>query len=166
MAIKMEPTKSPDSLSSKNAAPEDQLGEQVRREHELYLRALADFENYRRRIERERESSARSEVRNLILPLLDVLDDFDRAIKQIGSSASPAVVEGVEAIRRKFMHVLEEQGVTPFDSVGNPFDPTMHEAIGSVRSDEFESGLVADELQRGYMLGSDVLRPARVRVAS
>jgi molecular chaperone GrpE len=74
------------------------------------------------------------------------------------------IFEGLQAIHRKLLGFLEAQGVTPFDSVGQPFDPTLHEAIGSVRSDKYESGIVAEEVQHGYRMGDELLRPARVRV--
>jgi molecular chaperone GrpE len=155
---------------NKNRMPGDEpseiarLQEELRREHDMYLRALADFDNYRRRVERERASAARSGKRDVILPLLDVLDDFDRALSHIGDQSS-SIAQGVQALHRKLLALLEAQGVTPFQSVGEAFNPELHDAIGSVKSDEFESGAVADEAQRGYRWGDDVLRPARVRVA-
>lgn len=140
------------------------LQEQLRREHDLYLRALADFENYRKRVDRDRAGVARSGKRDIILPLLSLLDDFDRALEHV-SDAPPSVAEGLLAVQRKFLRLLEAQGITPLESVGARFDPALHDAIGTVESDEVESGAVAEELQRGYRWGDDVLRPARVRVA-
>jgi molecular chaperone GrpE len=154
---------------NKNRPPSDEpaeierLKEELRHEHDMYLRALADFENYRRRVERDRSSAARSGKRDIILPLLDVLDGFDRALSHIGDQPS-SVAQGLQALQRKFLAVLEAQGVTPFQSVGEVFNPELHDAIGSVETDEFQSGAVADEVQRGYRWGEDVLRPARVRV--
>lgn len=142
----------------------ERLKEDLRREHDMYLRALADFDNYRRRVERERASAARSGKREIILSLLETLDSFDRALEHIGDAPS-SVSKGVQAIHRKMLGLLEAQGVTPFKSEGEPFNPEMHEAIGSVETDEYESGTVANELQRGYRWGDEVLRPARVRVA-
>lgn len=140
------------------------LQEELRREHDMYLRALADFENYRRRVERDRSTAARSGKRDVILPLLDVLDGFDRALSHIGAEPS-SVAQGLQALHRKLLALLEAHGVTPFQSVGEVFNPELHDAIGSVESDDFESGAVAEEAQRGYRWGKDVLRPARVRVA-
>ncbi|HEX7229686.1 MAG TPA: nucleotide exchange factor GrpE [Candidatus Binatia bacterium] len=140
------------------------LEDEVRREHDLYLRALADFENYRKRVDRDRASVARSGKRDVILALLSVLDDLDRALEHVGE-APPSVAEGLQAVQRKFLRLLEAQGITPLQSVGEPFDPVLHDAIGTVESDEVESGAVAEELARGYRWGDDVLRPARVRVA-
>lgn len=142
----------------------ERLKEEVRREHEMYLRALADFDNYRRRIDRERGETARSGKREIILALLEVVDGFDRAIQQ-ASEAPSSLSVGVQILHRKLLALLEAQGVTPFKSVGQAFRPELHEAIGAVQSDKDESGIVVDEVQRGYHWGDEVLRPARVRVA-
>jgi molecular chaperone GrpE len=142
----------------------ERLKEELRREHEMYLRALADFDNYRKRVERERATAARNGTREIILSLLSVLDGFDRALEHVGDKPSP-VTDGFRAIHRKLRGLLEAQGVTPFKSVGETFNPEMHEAVGSVQSDAHESGEIVDEVQRGYRWGDEVLRPARVRVA-
>jgi molecular chaperone GrpE len=142
----------------------ERLKEELRREHDTVLRALADFDNYRRRVERDRASTARSGKRDVILSLLEVLDGFDRALQHIGDAPS-SVAQGVQAIHRNLLGVLERHGVTRFDSVGEPFDPRFHDAIGTVDSDEVDSGMVAEELQPGYRWEDEVLRPARVRVA-
>ena len=141
-----------------------QLKGQVRQEHEMYLRALADFDNYRRRVERERASAASSGKRQIILSLLDLLDSFELALRHI-DDASPSLAEGLKAIYRRLFNLLEQQGVTPIESMGEPFNPHFHEAIDSVRSDEHEPGTVIEEVQRGYRWGDELLRPARVRVA-
>jgi molecular chaperone GrpE len=142
----------------------EELQEQVRKEHEMYLRALADFDNYRRRVERERASAAQSGKREIILSMIEALDGFDRALQQMGNS-NPSVLEGLQAMRRRLLAVLEAQGVTPFSSVGEAFNPELHEAIASVKTDAYQPGVVVDEVQRGYRWGEAVLRPARVRVA-
>ena len=148
------------------APPSDieQLQQQVHKEHEMYLRALADFDNFRHRVERERASAAQSGKREIILAVIEALDGFDRALQQMGD-ANLSVIEGLRAIRRRLLSVLEAQGVTPYDSVGEAFKPELHEAIGSAKTDAYKPGIVADEVQRGYRWGEVVLRPARVRVA-
>ena len=142
----------------------ERLKEEARREHEMYLRALADHDNYRRRVERERASTSRSGKREVILSLLEVIDDFDRALQHM-SDAPPSVAEGFQALQRKLFAVLAAHGVTPFEAVGERFNPEVHEAIRTVKSDDFEPNTVVDELQRGYRWGDEVLRVARVRVA-
>jgi molecular chaperone GrpE len=156
-----------DDEKSPGTEPEaevERLKEELRHEHETLLRALADFDNYRRRVERDSASAARSGKRDVILSLLEVLDGFDRALNHIDDAPS-SVAQGVQAIHRNLLGVLERHGVTRFDSLGEPFDPHFHDAIGTVDSDEVKSGTVADEFQRGYRWGDEVLRPARVRVA-
>ena len=141
----------------------ERLREELRREHDKLVRALADFDNYRRRVERERASAARSGKREMILRLLDVLDDFDRALGQVEGAAASAFVTGVQVLHRKLLGVLESEGIEAMESLG--FDPRYHDAIGTVESDKLEPGAIAAELQRGYRWGDDVIRPARVRVA-
>ena len=143
----------------------ERLREELRREHDKLVRALADFDNYRRRVERERASAARSGKREMILRLLDVLDDFDRALGQVEGAAASAFVTGVQVLHRKLLGVLESEGIEAMESLGASFDPRYHDAIGTVESDELEPGAIAEELQRGYRWGDDVIRPARVRVA-
>jgi molecular chaperone GrpE len=140
------------------------LSEELRREHDTLLRTLADFENYRRRTERDRASAAQSGKRDLILSLLEVLDDFDRALHHM-ADAPVSVAQGMQAIQRNLLAVLERNGITRFNSVGETFDPRLHDAIGTVPNDGINPGTITDELQSGYKWSDEVLRPARVRVA-
>ena len=140
------------------------LNEKLRHKDDVYLRALADFENYRKRIEREQTRAAQKGKRDLVLALLETLDGFDRMLEQTGGDPV-SLAQGVRAIYRQLMNQLEAQGVTPFKSQGEPFDPKLHEAVDSVAGGQYEPGTIADELQRGYRWGDEVLRPARVRVA-
>src|ERR1700728_3362022 len=142
----------------------ERLQEELRTEHEMYLRALADFDNYRRRVERESIHTARSGKREIILSLLDVLDGFDRAFQHAEKNQS-ALWEGLQAIHRKLLAVLQAQGIAPFESVGKAFNPELHEAIAAGAANGHPSGTVVDDVQRGYRWGDEVLRPARVRVA-
>lgn len=142
----------------------EQLEQQVKVEHDLYLRALADYENFRRRVEREKEREIHAGKREIILGLLDVMDGFDFAWQHM-SDAPSSLFEGIQAIYRKLERLLEAQGVTSFDSRGQPFDPAIHEAIASVKTDAYKPGTVVDQVQRGYRWDNELLRPARVRVA-
>ena len=141
------------------------LTEELRREHDMHLRALADFDNYRKRVERDRSAMARSEKRELLRSLLEILDNFDRAFSHLGDAPS-SMAQGVQLLQRQFVALLEAQGVVPFKTVGETFNPELHEAIGTVESADAEPGTIVEELQRGYRWGDEVLRPARVRVAS
>jgi molecular chaperone GrpE len=152
------------SPSGAESSEIERLKEELRHEHEMYLRALADFDNYRRRVERERAHSARSGKREILVSLLEVLDSFDRALRHRREAPS-SVSEGLQAIHRKLLGLLEAEGVTPLKSLGETFDPQLHEAVGSAESDQYEPGAVLEEVQRGYRWGEELLRPARVRVA-
>jgi len=142
----------------------DLVREQLRSEHDMYLRSLADFDNYRRRMERDVAGAVDRGKRSLILGFLEVVDSFDRALLQVGNAATP-LVEGLAAVHRKTLALLEAQGVTPYHSVGETFNPALHEAVASVPSTQHPPGVVADELRRGYKIGDTVLRPAHVRVS-
>lgn len=160
---------SADSVSKERDASQQvsSLEKELQRTREQYLRALADFDNYRKRVERERASAARSGKRKLILGILDVLDSFDRALAQMQKMkrADPAIIEGLDAIRRKTAGILEAEGVTPFESKGKAFDPEFHEAVASLDTNEHPPGTVVDEFRRGYLWDGELLRPAEVRVA-
>ena len=145
------------------------LGE-LERERELRIRALADLDNYRKRVERERGAAERSGKRDIILALLDVMDDFDRALEHVDQSPD-AVVEGLRAIYKRLADTLKAQGITPIESVGRQFNPMIHEAVGAIEAGAdkagiaLEPGAVVDETRRGYLWDGEVLRPARVHVA-
>jgi molecular chaperone GrpE len=128
------------------------------------LRLLADFDNLRRRSAREQDAARRDGRRVALLPLLSVLDTLERALA-VGST-DPDFYEGVAATDRQFMTALREAGAEPVDSVGQPFDPSIHEAVATSPSDSVEPGTVVRELRRGWRLGDELLRPAQVVVAA
>ena len=124
-----------------------------------WKRSAADFVNYKRRAEQERGDLLRFANRGLILELLPVLDDLERALAHVpADEAESEWVKGVRLVERKFRQILERQGVTPIDAVGRPFDPNLHEAVGG------SGTVVAQEYQRGYKLHDRVLRPSMVLV--
>lgn len=140
------------------------LREELRREQENAIRNLADFANYHRRTKRERTQAVQAGKRELLLDLLSVVDDFERALACVPSTPQ-AINEGVQAIYRRLTHLLAAQGVTAFESQGKRFDPTWHEAIDVIEGTGKESNIVVKELRRGYRWGDEVLRPAQVFVA-
>jgi molecular chaperone GrpE len=139
------------------------LEEELATERERGLRMLAEFDNYRRRTKQERALAEQNGKREVLLTLLDIMDDFDRALLHVGD-ASDAVASGLRLIGQRFNDVLQSNGVTPFDSEGQPFDPTVHEAMTAIDSDGEESGTVYTEHRRGYFINGELLRPARVAV--
>jgi molecular chaperone GrpE len=140
--------------------------EQIRIDQEDILRLRAEFDNYRKRTERERAESAGRASTSLIKRLLPVIDDFDRAIGvALADDAAGKYAEGLVMIRSHFMKTLEDEGVTEIEAQGLPFDPNVHEAVMQEPSDEFEDEHVIEVLRTGYRLGDTVLRPAMVKIS-
>ena len=136
----------------------------LQKEQESHLRTRADFENYRRRVERDRDVAAREAKRELLLALVDLADGFDRALAHVEESPD-SVAAGLYGMQRRLGSLLEAEGVTSFESVGDRFDPTRHEAVATVRDFDGPVGTVVDEAGRGYLWKNELLRPARVRVS-
>ena len=128
-----------------------------------WQRSVAEFQNYKKRIDRDRESDKAIMKGDLIKRVLPVLDDLQRAVKN-GPAGDPWA-DGIELITRKFESILKAEGVTRIDAEEQPFDPSYHEAISYESADGIESGSVIGVVQNGYMLGDYVIRPAQVRVA-
>ena len=131
-----------------------------------WQRAAADFSNYTRRNEEDREIVARFANATLIGKLLAVLDDFDRALEHVPEDVHEGWVDGVRLVERKLRGVLESEGVTPIEALGQQFDPTIHEAVVHEDTADHPDNEVIGELQRGYRLFDRVLRPALVKVAN
>jgi molecular chaperone GrpE len=154
-------------------APEAALAEQVQKlvaeKQDLtntLVRLQADFDNYRKRIEKERDQARHRGVEHLVEQLLPVLDGFDRALAAHDDPAYEEYRKGFELIRKQLWDVLVKQGVHRIESVGKEFDPNVHHAIEHVPTTDYPDGAVIDELQPGYTFHHRVLRPAMVRVAS
>ena len=149
-------------------APDGVEPSQAERERDEFkdrwLRKSAEFDNYRKRIERERREQADQAVVDILQQLLLIVDDFDRALTVQGDEGG-AYRKGVELIHAKLHDMLRKQGVTPMDVVGADFDPNIHMAVMHEESPEHREGEVIGELQRGYMLHDRLLRPAMVKVA-
>jgi molecular chaperone GrpE len=129
-----------------------------------WRRAEADFENYRKRIEQERAETARFASTAVILNILPVLDDLDRAFKSIPEKLAHLTwTDGIRIIHRKLQATLEAQGVTEIKALGESFDPSIHEAVGQAAG---EDGKVIEEAQKGYKLHGRVIRPAFVIVGN
>ena len=139
------------------------LQEDLTTERERHLRLLAEFDNYRRRTKQERALAEESGKREVLLVLLDVKDDVDRALLHIRET-SDAVADGLRLIQQRFNNLLEAHGVTDFESEGEVFDPEIHEAMTMIDGDGEQSGTVYSEHRRGYFMNGKLLRPARVAV--
>jgi molecular chaperone GrpE len=130
-----------------------------------YLRVLADAENARKRIRQQSEDSVRVQRENFLRDLLPIVDNLERAVEaaQGGGNGQP-IVEGVEMVLRSLLDFLRANGVTQVNSVGQTFDPQLHEAVDQVHSPHHPPNTVVSEFHRGYVIGDRTLRPARVAV--
>ena len=133
--------------------------------YDRLLRKTAEFDNYRKRIERERRDQADQSVVNLLEQLLQVVDDFDLALNVEAGEEAAAYRKGIELIHTKLHDVLRKQGVRPIEALGADFDPNLHQAVVHEASPRHRDGEVIGELRRGYMLGDRLLRPSMVKVA-
>jgi len=138
--------------------------EDLRKERDQHLRTLADFKNYRRHVEREGNRLADSGKREMLLPLIGIVDDLEKALQWTGGAERP-ITEGLKNIYQKLLALLETQEVRSFDSLGKTFTPDLHEAVAMAKSNGAEQGTVVEDLRRGYLWRSELLRPAQVRVA-
>ena len=142
----------------------EKLREELANERDRNLRTLADFKNYRRRIERDGNQIAEDGKRRIIVPILDIIDDLDKALTWARDEEQPAV-QGLKVARQKLLALLESHGVIPFESVGKQFNHELHQAVAMAKHKGVDSGIVVDELRRGYLSNNELLRPAQVRVA-
>jgi molecular chaperone GrpE len=144
--------------------------DETRDQSDEHLRGLqrtaADFANYRRRVDEERAGLSQFSNALLIGKLLAVLDDFDRALETVPPGANEAWVDGIRLVERKLRALLEAEGVTEIEALGQPFDPNLHEAVVHETTADHPDNQVIGELQRGYRLRDRVLRPSLVRVAN
>jgi molecular chaperone GrpE len=165
--------RTPPDTEPDNAAPRpleaeiEDLRRQVEDRQDKLLRALAEAENVRRRAQRDREEHLKYANESLIRDLIPVLDNLDRALTAgRGTAGAATVVEGIELIQRELLRVLEKNGLTRYSAVGQPFDPTRHEAIARIVSVEQPPNTVVAETAPGYMLHGRLLRAALDAVAA
>ena len=130
-----------------------------------WLRKSAEFDNYRRRIERERREQADQAIVDLLQDLLSIVDDFDRALTVDAGEGGAAYRKGIELIYGKLQDLLRRYGVKPLDALGADFDPNVHQAVMHEESPEHREGEVIGELRKGYTINDRLLRPAMVKVA-
>lgn len=144
---------------SKLTEERDQIQDQL-------VRTMADFQNYKKRQQAEQSMVRQYATESLIMTLLPALDNFSRAVNAAENGGSmESLLTGVKAIDKQLRFILEQQGVQAMVSIGQPFDANMHEAIGTVATDEFEADTVVQEVATGYRMGEKIIRPATVRVS-
>lgn len=161
------PAENPPEPAAKDEATLAASQEEAKRNWDLYLRARADLDNYRKRAQREKEDLGKFANEKILREILPVMDNLERALEHAGEEGGGknGLLEGVEMTLKQFSRVLESFGVQPVAAVGKPFDPAHHEAMGQMESAEHPPNTVAKELQRGYLLNDRLLRPALVMVA-
>ena len=142
-----------DALESKNAELEDRV-----------KRQMAEFENFRKRTEKEKSTMFDMGARSVIEKLLPVVDNFERGLASITEEQRGPVYDGMNMIYKQLMDELDKMDVKPIEALGQPFDPNLHNAVMQVESEEFESGVVAQELQKGYTHHGSVVRHSMVSV--
>jgi len=160
------PEQATDGDTAGTAADAAELTRQRDDYYDRLLRKTAEFENYRRRTDRERQQVVESAAADLIKDLLPLVDDLERALKAEGAGdPSDAVRRGVELIHKQLIDTLRKRGVTPIEAIGQDFDPHFHNAVTYEPAEGRRDGEVIEEFARGYKLGDRLLRPAMVKVA-
>ena len=156
---------------AQNAGTEDSAGETAEDGGEKedgdakYLRLAADFQNFRRRVEKEKSDIYAYANEKIALDIIDVMDNFERALQHSEECADKQFVEGIGKIYKQLKSVLDKNNIVEIKAEGEDFDPNFHKAVTSEENSDFESGKVIQALQKGYTLNDKVIRPSMVRVA-
>ena len=129
------------------------------------LRTAAEFDNYRKRMDRERRDLSEYAANDILKELLPILDNFERALQAPATAETDAFRKGIELIHKQMLDLLRKRNVKPIDALGADFDPNFHQAVIHEPSDSHREGEVMEELQRGYLIGDRLLRPSMVKVA-
>ncbi len=173
--------KGPDNESEDNAGKDDKKkhhGKKDKKEkkdprdekiadlEDRVKRQMAEFENFRKRTDKEKSQMYDMGVKNVIEKILPVIDNFERGLESVPEGSDKAFVDGMQMIYKQLSGELEKLGVKPIEAVGQPFDPNFHNAVMQTESEEYESGTVAQELQKGYMYHDTLVRPSMVAVVS
>ena len=157
------PALTPEGQIAALSAERDQLAAEKADLGDRLLRARAEFDNARRRFERERSDYVQFAAMDLVKEILPILDDFERALRV--ETADQSYAKGVELIYQRMSDVLRKLGLEPIETAGKPFDPNIHQAVERVPTEEAEDQTILGEFQRGYNFRGKLLRPAMVRVA-
>jgi molecular chaperone GrpE len=158
-----------ETAPAKKLSEEDQLKKQITELEDKFLRTAAEFDNYKKRMARQFEEIVRSANDRILFELLEVVDNFERALKHSNDNAENtdvvALRKGMELTFNQMTDLLSKYDVVPIDAVGQPFDPNLHEAVMQVESDVYPEGAVAIEMSKGYKQGDRVLRHSKVGVS-
>ncbi|MBM7584738.1 molecular chaperone GrpE [Bacillus pakistanensis] len=143
----------------------EKLQAQLDESENRYLRLRADFDNFRRRVTLDQESNRKYRSQSLISDLLPALDNFERALNiEAENDQTKSLLQGMEMVYRSLMDALKKEGVEEIESVGQQFDPHLHQAVMQDSDDQYESNVVIEEFQKGYKLNDRIIRPSMVKV--
>jgi len=145
--------------------PTDALQREKDALQDRLLRTAAEFDNYRKRMERERRELSEYTSAEVLKDLLPIIDNFERALQAPATTDTDAFRKGIELIHRQMVDLLKKRGIKPIEALGTDFDPNFHQAVIHEPSSTHREGEVMEELQRGYLIGERLLRPAMVKVA-
>ncbi|MCR5300845.1 MAG: nucleotide exchange factor GrpE [Lachnospiraceae bacterium] len=144
----------------------DSRDEKIEQLEDRVKRQMAEFENFRKRTDKEKSQMFDMGAKSVIEKILPVIDNFERGLENVPEGCDEAFVSGMQMIYKQMTDEFEKLGVKPIEAVGQPFDPNFHNAVMQTESDEYESGTVAQELQKGYMYHDTLVRPSMVSVVS
>ncbi|WP_217586754.1 nucleotide exchange factor GrpE [Lentibacillus saliphilus] len=134
--------------------------------HERLLRVQAEYDNFKKRSQKEKEAARKYRSQDLVQEILPVLDNFERALQVDQTDDTKSFIEGMTMIYNQLVNALKSEGVEEIQSVGQPFDPNLHHAIMQVEDEEHDENTVIEEMQKGYLLKDRVIRPAMVKVTN
>ncbi len=166
-----QPNPAPEQTAPESVVPEAQatpvaeLEKRLKDAEQKHIYLYAEFENFKKRAIREQQEAAKFGWKNTALDLLEILDNFERALLFAKPDADPALVDGIKMVSQQFKATLEKQGVAAIPTSGQAFNPDLHEAVGQLPND-LPAGTIVQEQQRGYTLHGRLLRPARVLLSA
>lgn len=153
-------------LFGKKEKKKDKKDQMIEELNDKVIRQMAEFDNFRKRTEKEKSQMFDSGASTMVEKILPVVDDFERGLAAMSEAdKESSFAQGMEMIYKKLMGILEQAGVTAIEAVGKEFDPNFHNAVMQTASEEYESGVIAQELQKGYMYKEKVIRHSMVIVA-
>lgn len=144
----------------------EKLKSELDEQRDTVLRMSAEFQNYKRRMEKEKSDIYKFANEKMIMDLLPVMDNFERAMQMIGGEDNPKILDGLEMIKKGFNDMFAKNGIEAIETVNADFDPNMHQAVMVEACDGVEADKVIMELQKGYTLNGKVIRPAMVKVSN
>jgi len=158
----------PEETESVEKLPVDEkerLTAELKETNDKYLRLYAEFENYKKKVNKDKEELVKYGNEKLIYELLPVIDNLEMALEHSKNEASEGIVQGVEITLKELMRILQKFELTPINSMGKPFDPAIHHAMTLVERDDIEENIVVEEFRKGYMFRDKVIRASLVGVS-